>query len=134
MINFLLVSHGGMMAGLMSAVELISGKQTGIGLISLQEGDAIEQLGQKIEESISSLLPESTGIVIMVDLFGASTFNQAAIVASKFSNVEVITGLNLPMLLEVFFMRDSLSLSELTDHARQSGISGIRVLSELLEK
>lgn len=45
MINFILVSHGEMTAGLMNAVELIIGKQNGIEMITLKEGDSIEELG-----------------------------------------------------------------------------------------
>lgn len=132
MINFILVSHGELAAGLMNAVELIIGTQDDVELISLQEGDSIEELGHRIERAISALLPGSEGIIILVDLFGASPFNQAAIEASKHDNIEVISGINLPMLLEVLLMKESLSFSELIKHARQSGINSIKVLSEII--
>ncbi len=133
MINFILVSHGQMAKGVMDAVELISGKHKGIQIIDLRESDSIEILGQRINQAVQDLQPGSDGIVILVDLFGASPFNQASLVASQHEDVEVITGFNMPMLLEILMQRDSLPLAEIASLARQSGTDGIKVLSDLVK-
>jgi len=131
MINFILVSHGQMAAGIMNAAELISGKHNGVEVIDLKESDPIEELNNRMEKAILKLKESSDGIIIMVDLFGASPFNVSSLTSAKFENVDVITGLNLPMLLETLLQRESLTLKEIVTLAKQSGIDGIKVLSNL---
>jgi len=133
MINFILVSHGQMAAGIMNAAELISGKHKGVEIIGLKESDPIEELNQRVEKAILNLKDCSDGILIMVDLFGASPFNVSSLTSSKFENVDVITGLNLPMLLETLMQRESMTLTEIVSLAKQSGIDGIKVLSNLIK-
>lgn len=133
MINFILVSHGEMANGVFNAVKLISGQHTGIELISLDEGDPIDELQNRIETAVHKLEQSSDGILIAVDLLGASPFNAASRVSVKFEHVEVISGLNLPMLLETLLQREALSLLEAVQLAQESGQNGIKILSELLK-
>jgi PTS system mannose-specific IIA component len=133
MINFILVSHGQMAEGILNAAELICGKNDGVQVISLNEGDSIDELGQRIENTILDFQPVCDGTVIMVDLFGASPFNQAAMVAMKYDNIDVVTGLNLPMLLESIMLRKNLPLSEMVALAKKCGMDGIKVFSDMAE-
>ena len=64
----------------------------------------------------------------MVDLFAGSPFNAASMLAIKNSNMEIVTGVNLPMILEVFSNRESSTLSELVNIAEKSGKESIRKL------
>lgn len=132
MINFLIVSHGDMANGLFNAVGLISGEHTGIEIISLKENDSIDELETRIEVAIQKLNQSSSGVLVAVDLFGASPFNIASKVAMKMKHVEVITGMNLPMLLETILQRESLTLSEAANLAKESGKNGIQILSDLI--
>jgi mannose/fructose-specific phosphotransferase system component IIA len=73
------------------------------------------------------------GVLILVDLFGASPFNVSARVASRNPDVEVVTGVNLGMLIETALQRENTSLAELGAIARDAGTSSVKVLSELLK-
>ncbi len=132
MINFIIVSHGKMAEGIVDAIKLIVGNQTGVEMISLEEHQSIEDLEEKIEVAIKELLKNSTGVLIFADLFGASPFNMAAKAAVKYKSVEVVTGVNLPMVIESIMQRGNYSISEIAREARESGKQGIRLLSDLI--
>lgn len=74
------------------------------------------------------------GVLFMVDLFGGSPFNAASIIAMKHENMEIVTGVNLPMILEVLGSRDFSSVSELLSIAENSGKEAIRILSKNIEE
>lgn len=131
MINFIIVSHGELAEGAVNALEMILGGQNGIRKISLEEGDSIDRLKKRIEEDIRALTPQADGIVIMVDLFGASPFNMACLAASEYDNVQVVSGFNLPMLLEAVIQREHVTLAEMSALAESSGKEGISIFSEL---
>ncbi len=132
MVNLILITHGGFARGIMDAAHLIVGEQDGVVEISLREDDSIDEMRSHLMDVVSKLYPESDGLLILVDLFGASPFNAAAMIDDKtYPNLEVISGLNLPMLLEVLIARGHLSLAELSALAEESGHTGIKVLSTI---
>lgn len=132
MINFILVSHGMFAAGLLDAVNLIIGKQDGILTYALTENDSIDELAVRIGTGLAQLHHNGTGVLILVDLFGASPFNVTSTMIEKYDAIDVVTGLNLPMVLEVILQRNNLSLSEIAMLAKEAGKEGIKVLSGLL--
>lgn len=134
MLNFLIVCHGEMAGGIYDAIRLISGEHEGIGIISLKENDSIDELESKITSAINDLLTTSDAVFIAVDLIGASPFNMASKSANSFSNVEVVSGVNLPMMLEIIMQREALSLSEAVELATESGRQGIKSLREIFRK
>lgn len=132
MIKLVVVCHGALAAGLVNAMELIAGSQPDVLAVSLEEGDSIDGL----EESLQKIVMERQAgqeVLILVDLFGASPFNVSARVANRNPGVEVITGVNLAMLLETALGRENMTLSELTSLARDAGANSVKVLSNLLE-
>lgn len=134
LINVILISHGQLAAGSLDAAVLIIGKQDGVKTLALTEEDPIEGLTTRLEDALAEMLPGSQGVLILVDLFGASPFNVAAMATQSRENVEVVSGLNLPMLVEVLMQREFLSLKELSDLAEKSGIEGVKVLSNVMPK
>ena len=75
---------------------------------------------------------DSEGTLFLVDLFGGSPYNAACRVVAETKNTDVITGVNVPMLLEVLDAREEISdVSELVQVAKNSGINGIKIFSEL---
>lgn len=132
MIKLIVIGHGAMAEGLVHAMELIVGSQEEVVAIRLDETDSIDELESRVEVAVVQNSSES-GTLILVDLFGASPFNVSARVASRHPNVDVITGVNLPMLLETAMNRQNVTLSELVDMARQIGVGGVKVLSDLVK-
>jgi mannose PTS system EIIA component len=131
MVNLIIVCHGSLADGLVNAMELIAGPQEGVTAIRLEEDDPIDQLEQRIEAAVQAR-PAGQGVLILADLFGASPFNASARVANRNPGVDVVTGVNLPMLLETALQRDSASLSELTALAEEAGAGSVKVLSKLI--
>jgi PTS system mannose-specific IIA component len=119
--------------GLLDAARMIVGKQDGIVAVNLREEDSVESLMDRIAAAIEEV-DSGDGILILVDVFGASPFNASARLAVQRDQIEVISGVSLPMLLELAVQREGQSLAELVEVAREAGVSGIRTLSETLGK
>jgi len=91
--------------------------------------------GKMSEETVNltkMVLGESEGTLFLVDLFGGSPYNAACRVVAETENTDVITGVNVPMLLEVIDAREETNdVAELVQIAKNSGINGIKIFSEL---
>ena len=93
-------------------------------------GEGPEDLIEKYNNIISKY--DAEGTLFLVDLFGGSPYNAACRVVAETKNTDVITGVSVPMLLEVLDAREETSdVSELVQVAKNSGINGIKIFSEL---
>jgi len=132
MISVIIGTHGMFSEEILKSAEMIFGTQENVGSVTFKPGEGVENLVEKYNNLIGEL--ESTdGVLFMVDLFGGSPFNAASIIAMKNDNIEIVAGVNLPMILEVLGSRDFSSLSELLVIAENSGKEAIRVLSKNLQ-
>ena len=127
MIALIVSTHGKFSEELVKSAEMILGSQTNVGVVTFVPSEGTDNLIEKYNSLINELDCKD-GILFMVDLFGGSPFNAASMLVLKNHNMEVITGVNLPMLLEVFSSRDFLSLSELVTIAQNAGQSAIKQL------
>ena len=128
MVGILLATHGKLASGLADSVRMIMGKQERFRTLSLLEGQDIDDYGQKLKNEIIAL-DDGSGVLVFVDLYAASPYNQAAINKSKIEkvNYKIVSGVNLPMVLEVLGMRLSgMNLDSLTDTALKAGTEGIK--------
>ncbi len=125
MINLVIVSHGELAEGLLDALRILLGDQEGVITISLQENDPPGDIINQVEAAVQDL-SNSEGVLLLVDTIGSETF-QAAIRFADYPNMEIITGFNLPMLLEVILQRDHHTVKELALIAREAGMNGILV-------
>jgi PTS system mannose-specific IIA component len=131
LIGIVLVSHGLMAEGMLDAARMIVGEQERLLAVALRETDGIESLTERVAAAVEQA-DAGDGVLILVDVFGASPFNASARVAMQRAHVEVLTGMSLPMLLELAVQREGQDLGALTKIARDAGGSGIRTLSETL--
>ncbi|BCZ49331.1 PTS mannose transporter subunit IID [Clostridium gelidum] len=125
MIALIISTHGSFSEELVKSSEMIFGSQTNVGVVTFKLGEGTENLVDKYNTLINEL-DCTDGILFMVDLFGGSPFNAASILALKNDSMEIVTGVNLPMLLEVFGSRDFSSLSELLAIAQSAGKESIK--------
>ena len=132
MVNLLVITHGEFADGLVDAMQLIIGPQEGIQTLALKETDAIDLLGERVQAAVQEL-DQGEGVLILVDLLGASPFNISARLSMENKNVDVVTGVNLPMLLETAMQRQEMSLREVAGVAKEAGTSGIVVVSEKMQ-
>lgn len=127
MIALIVSTHGKFSDELVKSAEMIFGSQKNVGVVTFKPGEGTDNLVEKYNNLINEL-DCTDGVLFMVDLFGGSPFNAASMLALKNSNMEIISGVNLPMLLEVFCSRDFLSLSELVEIAQNAGKDSIKQL------
>jgi len=120
-----------MASGLLNAVEMIIGKHDNVAALELSEQDQVEAFKQRIEQALDDVQGDD-GVIIFVDMLGATPFNHSARVALERYNVEVITGVNLPLLLEIIMQREHASFKQLVAMAQEVGADSIKVLSQSL--
>lgn len=127
MIALIIGTHGRFSTELLKSSEMIFGDQLNVDTITFLPGEGTEDLVEKYNNSLKKL-DVKDGVLFLVDLFGGSPFNAASMIAMEKENMEVVTGVNLPMLLEVFASRESVKLSELAGVALNSGKEAVRKL------
>ncbi len=132
MIAIILGTHGKFSEEILKSTEMILGEQENIATITFLPGEGADDLMKKYEDAIKSLKCED-GVLFMVDLFGGSPFNAASRIAAKEENMDIITGINIPMLLEVFSAREDSTVEELAKLALSTGHLGIKSLKEVLK-
>ena len=130
MIGMILVTHGRLAEELIAALEHVVGPQDSIAAICIGPDDDMEQHRQKIIEQTRET-DDGDGVVLLTDMFGGTPSNLAISVMDKV-NVEVIAGVNLPMLIKLTSVRDSLPLAEAVASAQESGRKYINIASHLL--
>ncbi|WP_018963660.1 PTS sugar transporter subunit IIA [Coprothermobacter platensis] len=132
MVGMVIVTHGRLGEGLLDAMQMIAGPQEKVDVVSLKEGDNIDELKQRILDTVRRV-DDGEGVLVFVDMFGASPSNAAAYLINENVNVQVITGTNLPMLLEIVNFRENGSLQELAANAMNAGVESVKNLTELLK-
>lgn len=129
MVAIIIGTHGKFSEELLRSAEMIFGTQENIGTLTFETGEDADSLVKKYN-SVLEKLDCSDGVLFMVDLFGGSPFNAASRIAVYYENMDIVTGVNMPMLLETFGARDSKNLNELVNIAKKSANQGIKSLKE----
>ncbi len=130
MIGMVLVTHGRLAEELIAALEHVMGPQSGAAAVCISPDDDIEQRRQDILSCVSSV-DEGEGVVLLTDMFGGTPSNLAISVMER-ANVEVIAGVNLPMLIKLASVRGNETLAEAVASAQEAGRKYINVASKLL--
>lgn len=125
MIGFLITGHGDFAIGLNSSLTMIAGELEALEIVPFQENVDLEGFQNELKAAIDALLDKSEGVVIFTDLLGGSPFRTAMMVASEYDNVEILTGTNLPMLLEGTALRFTEDAQKLAEQLVESGKKGI---------
>jgi mannose PTS system EIIA component len=131
MIGLLIVTHCELGRELLNAAEFIVGRIEGASAIAVVETTGSEGLRKAIEEKVAAL-DSGKGVIILTDMFGGTPSNLSLSFLRK-EKVEVLTGVNLPMVIAIVQWRSSLKLSEIAEKALEAGRTGIALTSKLLE-
>lgn len=130
MLAFVVVSHGEFANGVVNSSYMIFGAQEKVQTVTFQLDEESEDLNKKLTAAIAHFDADDQ-VLFLVDLWGGSPFNAASrIVAEHTERMGLITGLNLPMLIEAYTVRDK-PLNEVIAHLEETGKIGIKHL-ELL--
>ncbi len=120
MLPVIIVTHGELASSLIETSRMIVGEHEDIFPVELKEGDSIEELSNRIRECVG----ESNEAIVLTDLFGASPTNAALKLIKEGRGVEIVTGVNLPMLLDLLMDRDG-SPVDLAKRIAESGRDSI---------
>lgn len=132
-IAVLIVTHGNAAQALLTTAEMIIGKQDNVHCLDFMPGENGETLAEKMRQATQKLNLER-GLLIVVDLWGGTPFNAANTVANEQDKTEVITGVNVPMLVSLLLERDDQDdLSALAQLAINEGKDGIKALKTALQ-
>ena len=130
MIGLVLVTHGRLAAEFITAMEHVVGPQQAIEGICIDADDDMEARRADIADAIAKV-NEGEGVIILTDLFGGTPSN-LAISLMKTEDVEVIAGVNLPMLIRLEGARKVMGVRAAVAAAREAGRKYISVASEIL--
>lgn len=130
MIGMVLVTHGRLAEEFVAATEHVVGPQEDVRAICIGPDDDMEQRRKDILEAVAAV-DTGSGVVLLTDMFGGTPSNLAISIMDK-ANVEVIAGINLPMLIKLASVRAAGSLEDAVAAAQESGRKYINVASHLL--
>lgn len=134
MIGLVLITHGGLAEEFLHAVEHVVGRQEKFSTVSIGPDDDMEQRRDDILHAIDEA-EDGRGVIILTDMFGGTPSNMAISVMQE-GKVEVIAGVNLPMLIKLTSVRqlDDISLTEALRAAQEAGRKYINVPSMILSE
>lgn len=130
MIGLILVTHGRLADQFVEAMEHVVGAQEKIETVCIGPADDMEQRRSEIAASIQSV-DCGEGVIILTDLFGGTPSNLAISLLDA-NRVEVIAGINLPMLIRLAGARKSMPVTKAIEAAREAGRNYITIASEFL--
>ena len=126
----LVVTHGGLAFELVRALERILGKVETLKALTIGWDDDLPQARRAVEQAIAAVDPGG-GVLILTDMFGGTATNVT--LAFLREGVEIVTGVNLPMLIKYANIRDKCSLKEAATRIKEQGQRSIAIATEYLD-
>ena len=130
MIGMVLVTHGHLATEFRAALEHVVGPQRCIATITIGPDDDMEARRQEIVDAVFTV-DSGAGVVLLTDMFGGTPSNLAISVMAG-NHVEVVAGINLPMLIKLASVRETASLEQAVIQAQEAGRKYINVASRVL--
>jgi PTS system mannose-specific IIA component len=130
MIGMVLVTHGDLAKEFVSALQHVVGEQENVAAVCIGPDDDMEQRRADILASVEQV-DSGRGVVLLTDMFGGTPSNLAISIMEQ-ANVEVIAGVNLPLLIKLASVRIDGTLAETVNAAQDAGRKYINVASRLL--
>jgi len=132
MIGVLITTHGNLGSEFLKVAEMIRGPLKDVMHISVDQTKGVEDLKKDINAAIKKL-DQGQGVLILTDLFGGTPSN-LSLSLLKEGKVEVVTGVNLPMLLKISDTREKMNLQDFANYIKEYGRKNIYLASEILNK
>jgi PTS system mannose-specific IIA component len=132
MIGLVLVTHGRLAVELISALEHVVGPQDAVAPVCIGPDDDMEQRRAEIVSKAEEV-ESGAGVIVLTDMFGGTPSNLAISIMDR-AKIEVIAGVNLPMLIKLASIREDLDLAAAALEAQDAGRKYINIASQLLDK
>ena len=134
MTHIIVATHGKFSEEIVNSAAMVYGEDENCHVVTFLPGEGGEHLVEKYNAIIATL-PGNEPVLFLVDLFGGSPYNAAARVASERSDsTDIVTGISLPMLLEVLDAKDGSSLPELVETAKEVGVAAVKSFRQTSEE
>lgn len=130
-IGGVIVSHGQVAGELLAAAETVVGALSHITSVSIGWHDDVEMAKDEISRAISKV-SEGAGVLLLTDMFGGTPTNISAMFIKE-NQVEIVTGVNLPMVIKLASQNKEMTLAELAKDVEEQGKQSIYRTGELLE-
>ena len=130
MIGMVVVTHGRLAEEFIAAMEHVVGSQSALQAISIGPDDDMEQRRQDILDAVTEV-DDGSGVILLTDMFGGTPSNLAISIMDS-THVEVIAGINLPMLIKLASVRIDSTMEEAVSAAQESGKKYINIASHVL--
>ncbi|WP_250277825.1 mannose/fructose/sorbose PTS transporter subunit IIA [[Clostridium] colinum] len=133
MVGVIIATHGEFAKGILQSASMVFGEQENIKACTLMPSEGPDDLKQKLETAINSF-SDKENILFLVDLWGGTPFNQASSLLAGYEDKRaILTGLNLPMLIEVCSCATYMdSAQEIATQVLESGKDGVKICPETL--
>lgn len=130
MIGLVIVTHGRLAEDFKTVLEHIVGKQEAIVPICIEPDDNMEMRREDIVAAIDTV-NKGRGVIVITDMFGGTPSNLAISIMNQ-RPIEVLAGVNVPMLVKLASLRDKASIADAVEQAKEAGRKYINVASQLL--
>ena len=131
MIGIVVVTHGDLALEFKKALEHVVGEQSNFECVCIGANDDMEARRQEIEKTVHAV-DTGDGVIILTDLFGGTPSNMAISMMQN-EKIEVIAGINLPMLVKLSGLRETKSILEAAELSQEAGRKYIHVASKVLQ-
>jgi len=133
MIGLVVAAHGNLGAELLASTQLIIGPVRNARAVSINQDNSMEEIRTAIAAAVAEVGTDGHGVIIVTDIFGGTPANVSMTFLEP-QAVEVLTGVNLPILLKFFNSQESLGLDELAEILKSYGRQSIALASEYLQR
>jgi PTS system mannose-specific IIA component len=130
MIGLVIVTHGNLAREFIAATEHVVGPQPSVAAICIGPDDDMEERRRDILEAVARV-DDGDGVIVLTDMFGGTPSNLAISIMDK-RKVEVLAGINLPMLIKLTKARDTSNLMQAVEQAQEAGRKYVSVASKVL--
>jgi PTS system mannose-specific IIA component len=133
MIGLVVATHGNLGAELLLSAQMIIGPVRNARAVGINQDNSMEDIRDAIAAAVAEVGRDDNGVIIVTDMFGGTPANVSMTFLEP-QSVEVLTGVNLPVLLKFFNSQENLSLDELAGILKSYGQQSIALASEYLQR
>ncbi len=132
MIGIVVATHGELGRSLVGTLRLILGENQGLAAVALEGSDSLETFQQKLEKALEEVDPQGEGSFVLVDMLGGTPFN-VTFRLSQERPIQLITGVNLPMLLKAVSHQGDSNIKSLAPEVAKAGKDGVLWAQDLIQ-
>ncbi|MFV1951879.1 MAG: PTS sugar transporter subunit IIA [Nitrospinota bacterium] len=132
MIGVVIVTHGGLGIELLKTAEMIIGKRRNVSVVSIDQKNSVDSARDRVSKAIKDV-DGGDGVLLLTDMFGGTPSNIGISFLDEL-NIEVVSGVNLPMLMKISSLEEESDLREAANLIKEYGKENISVASNLLSR